>query len=197
VNRIKARTSPFSVGPPAYEWATGALSGGVAAYDAESKSVLFAAPEADMALLALSSPLVYDCRLELPGGASVVLFQGQLSFSAGVTRTSTDAATMIGLSGIGDTVVVDGETSASPLPLSLSSALAACRDAAASASASEAAAAEAVSPAGLLAAAASLPSAQLYVFAQALFAAIAAQAPTSPPGPAPILWNDAGVPVYS
>src|SRR5271166_1279180 len=69
VIRMQARVTPWDADPPAYQWATGAASGGVVTFDPTTNLCVFAAPESDMA--AMTENLVYDCRLELPGGECV------------------------------------------------------------------------------------------------------------------------------
>ena len=162
--RMQARKTATTADPPALEWVTGGSSS-VVSVDPVTNFAVFAASEA--VISALSGSMVYDCRLELPGGESLVLFGGRLVLAAGVTRKSTDATTQTGLTGIGDTVTVDGETSSSPVPLPLSLA----------------AALAAVSPANILAALLALPPTQLASFAQAILAALPAYSGT---GAAPV-----------
>ena len=162
--RMQARKTATTADPPALEWVTGGSSS-VVSVDPVTNFAVFAASEA--VISALSGSMVYDCRLELPGGESLVLFGGRLVLAAGVTRKSTDATTQTGLTGIGDTVTVDGETSSSPVPLPLSLA----------------AALAAVSPANLVAALLALPPAQLASLAQAILAALPAYSGT---GAAPV-----------
>ena len=123
VIRMQARISPGAADPPAFQWVTGAGSGGVITFDPATNLCVFAAPESDMA--AMTGVTVYDCRLELPGGECVPLFSGRIVWTPGVTRIASDATAQTGVSGIGDTVSVDGEegTSPVPLPLSLAAAL--------------------------------------------------------------------------
>ena len=122
VIRMQARTTPTAADPPAYQWVTGAVSGGVVTFDPITNLCVFAAPESDMA--AMTGGMFYDCRLELPGGECVPLFSGRIAWTAGVTRMAGDTA-QTGVFGIGDTVSVDGEISLSPisLPLALSAAI--------------------------------------------------------------------------
>ena len=126
--RMQARLSPYAPDPPAYQWVTGATTGGQIAFNATTNLCVFSAPESDMA--SLSGDLVYDCRLEFPSGASIIVFGGLLRVSEGITRMPADLVDT-GISGIGDTVTVDGErgTSPVPLPLSLSAAIAAAQGA--------------------------------------------------------------------
>ena len=126
--RMQARPSPYAPDPPAYQWVTGATTGGQIAFNATTNLCVFSAPESDMA--ALSGDIVYDCRLEFAGGESIIVFGGLLRVSEGITRMPADLVDT-GISGIGDTVTVDGEcgTSPVPLPLSLSAAIAACQSA--------------------------------------------------------------------
>jgi uncharacterized Zn-binding protein involved in type VI secretion len=123
VIRMQARTTPAAADPPAYQWVTGATSGGVITFDPITNLCVFAAPEADMA--AMNDNLVYDCRLELPGGECLPLFGGRIVWTPGVTRLAGDA-TQTGIAGLGDTVAVDGEgsTGAVPLPVSLTAVIA-------------------------------------------------------------------------
>jgi hypothetical protein len=132
--RMQARTSPYQPGPPAYEWVTGASIGGVVLFDPSTDLCTISAPESDMGRM--PAALCYDCRLELPGGEYVVMFSGAIAFSPGVTHDANDDSNA-GVSPIGDTVMVDGEVSTSPvpLPLSLSAAVAAAQAAAAQAEA--------------------------------------------------------------
>ena len=162
--RMQARLSAYAPDPPAYEWVSTNSAHGQVQFSALTNLAVFVAPEADTA--ALSGDFVYDCRLEFPGGASIVIFGGRLTFATGVTRRAADL-TGTGVSGIGDTVTVDGErgTSPVPLPLSLAAALAA------------------VTPSAILAALMALPSAQLAPFAQAILAALPAYSGT---GAAPV-----------
>jgi hypothetical protein len=123
VIRMQARITPGAADPPTYQWVTAASSGGVVIFDPATNLCVFAAPVSDMA--AMTDNLAYDCRLELPGGNCVSLFSGRIRWTPGVTRMPSDATAQAGVSGIGDTVSVDGEaaTSPIPLPLSLSAAL--------------------------------------------------------------------------
>ena len=132
--RMQARVSPFASDPPVYEWLTGASSGGLVTFDPATNFVVFSAPEADMARMQPNQ--VYDCRLELLGGASVILFGGKIVWKAGITRATGDASATV-VSGVSVTVSVDGENSSSPvpMPLSLSAALTATRALAATAQA--------------------------------------------------------------
>lgn len=120
--RMQARLSPFATDPPIYEWCSLNASGGRVVFDSATGLGVFSAPEADMAQMPPN--LVYDCRLELANGAIVPLFAGRLVFAQGVTRTETDSASTW-VSGLADTVTVDGElaNAPSPLPLSLSAVL--------------------------------------------------------------------------
>jgi len=133
VIRMQARTTPGAADPPAYQWVSGATSGGVITFDPITNLCVFAAPESDMA--AMTGGLAYDCRLELPGGECLPLFSGRIVWMPGVTRIASDATAQTGVSGLGDTVSVDGESSTSPvpLPLSLSAAVTAAASAVASA----------------------------------------------------------------
>jgi hypothetical protein len=132
--RMQARTSPFAPDPPVYEWNSTNTSGGSAYFDPSTNLVVISAPEADMARM--QTNLVYDCRLEIAGGESIILFGGKIVWTPGVTHMSGDVSAT-GASGVGDTVSVDGESSSSPvpIPLSLSAALTAAQAAAASAQA--------------------------------------------------------------
>lgn len=123
--RMQARLYPEAPDPAAYTWVTGASTGGVVTFSPTTNLAVFTAPASDMETM--PADLVYDARLELANGATVPLFGGRLFFSPGVTRLSSDSALLTGTSGIGDTVLVDGECSSSPvpLPLSLSAVLAA------------------------------------------------------------------------
>ena len=165
--RMQARLSAFAPDPPLYEWVSTNSSQGQIQFNAGTNLCVFAAPEEDTA--ALSGPLVYDCRLEFSGGTSIVIFGGSLVFSEGVTRRSSDLSGA-GISGIGDTVTVDGErsTSPTPIPLSLSAAIAAAQGGS-------------VTPT---------------VLAAAMIAMIAGL-PTSPVSGTPTLWNNGGSPQYS
>jgi hypothetical protein len=135
--RMQARTSPYAPDPPAYQWLSTASAGGEIVFNPATNLCVFIAPEADMARM--QGDFVYDCRLEFSGGASIVIFGGRLGFSSGVTRLSADLSGA-GVSGVGDTVSVEGERACSPvpLPLSLSAAVAACQAAQAGAAASAA-----------------------------------------------------------
>jgi hypothetical protein len=158
--RMQARTSPYAPDPPCYSWVTDASGGGVANFDPVSNLCVFSAPEADMARM--TGEFVYDCRLEFSSGASIVIFGGRLRFLTGVTRLPADVAAT-GVSGIGDTVSVEGETGTSSvaLPLSLSAAIVACQSAAAS-----------IAPTELAAALAALPASTLEPLMQALVASL-------------------------
>lgn len=138
--RMQARSSPYAPDPPAYQWLSAASAASQILFDPTTNLCVFVAPEADLARM--RGDFVYDCRLEFAGGASVVIFGGRLSFSTGVTRLSSEFAGT-GVSGLGDTVDVEGERDASPvpLPLSLSAAVAACQSSQTLAAASEASAA--------------------------------------------------------
>jgi hypothetical protein len=133
--RMQARTSPYQPDPPVYEWVSGALSGGVVSFDPATKLCTFSAPVSDMARM--PPALNYDCRLELSGGENVVMFSGAMFFSPGVTRGPSDSSAT-GVSGVGDTVTVDGETriTQAALPLSLSAAVSAAQIAASGAQSS-------------------------------------------------------------
>lgn len=111
--RMQARTSPFAPDPPAYQWVTGAASGGIIAFSASNGLCVVMAPLADMANL--PSQLFYDCRLEFSGGSTVVLFSGRLTVSPGLTHMAGDSSA-VGVV-VGDTVTVDGETPSSPTAL--------------------------------------------------------------------------------
>jgi len=74
VIRMQARITPAAADPPAYQWVTGASSGGVITFDPASNLCVFAAPESDMA--GMTGTMAYDCRLELPGGECLPLFAG-------------------------------------------------------------------------------------------------------------------------
>jgi hypothetical protein len=113
--RMQARTFPGAPDPPTYQWVTGATSGGRVSFNPTTNLAVFTAPLADMG--ALSGDLDYDVRLEFPTGV-VPLVRGNLAFHPGVTRTSGDSSAT-GVSGIGDTVTVDGERASSPVPLPL------------------------------------------------------------------------------
>ena len=156
--RMEARLYPDEPDPPAYTWVTGATSGGLVTFNPATNLAVITAPLSDMA--AMPPQLVYDARLEFPGGATVPLFGGQMIFTPGVTRTTNDAAAA-GILGIGDTVSVDGETSTSPIPMPLSL--------------SAAIAAAALSPASLLAVFATFSPAQI----SALQAIIGTSTPSS------------------
>jgi hypothetical protein len=202
--RLQARASPYAPDPPAYEWSSVNTTHGQITFSPATNLCVFVAPEADMARM--RGDLVYDCRLEFSGGASVVIFGGRLCFSAGVTRLFSDLSGT-GVSALGDTVAVEGERGATPvpLPLSLSAAVAACQ----AAQAASAASAASVTPAGLAAALASLSSAQLSALAAAMVAAAPASAlssalgamiqalPTAPTSGVTTLWSDGGTPVFS
>lgn len=133
--RMQARTSPFAPDPPVYEWNSANTSGGLACFDPSNNLLVISAPRADMARM--QTNLVYDCRLEFPGGESIVLFGGKIVWTPGVTHMSGDSSAT-GVSGVGDTVNVDGESYSSPvpIPLSWSAALTAVQASAASAQAS-------------------------------------------------------------
>jgi hypothetical protein len=133
--RMQARLSPLASSPVVYEWnSNGGVGIGSIPFDVGTNLCVFLAPLSDMGRM--SKPLYYDCRLEFEIGTAVVLFSGRILWTQGLTRADADGAAC-GTSGIGDTVIVDGETSASPVPLPLSLAAAV---AAAQASASAAAA---------------------------------------------------------
>ena len=51
VIRMQARATPTAADPPAYQWVTGAASGGVVTFDAITNLCVFAAPESDMAAM--------------------------------------------------------------------------------------------------------------------------------------------------
>ena len=116
--RMQARLTPDAPDPPAYEWVSTNTANGQVQFSAASNLCVFLAPEADMA--ALCGDYSCDCRLELPGGESVLLFAGRLRFSPGVTRAPSDPTAQTGVAGLGDTVVVLGEVSNAPVPLPLS-----------------------------------------------------------------------------
>jgi len=131
--RMQARVTAAS-GSVVYGWASDGSEQGGVSFDAATGLCVFSAPQADMATMQPS--LVYDARLELPGGVRVPLFVGRMSFTAGVTRTTADtSAAGAGLTG--DTVTVDGEASSLPgtVPVSLTAAIAAAQAAAAQAEA--------------------------------------------------------------
>jgi hypothetical protein len=213
VIRMQARTTPAAVDPPAYQWLTGASSGGVITFDPLTNLCVFAAPESDMA--AMHGPLVYDVRLELPGGECVSLFSGRIVWTPGVTRTASDATAQTGVSSLGDTVSVDGEaaTSPVPLPLELSAALTAAQ-ASATAAAGSAATAQAniaftysgseidakdaatLASAGI-AATAALAGAMRPAALGAALAAWFATLPKSMPATDGQWWNDGGTPAQS
>jgi hypothetical protein len=138
--RLQARTSPFAPDPPAYQWLSGASKDGEIIFNPTTNLCVFVAPEADMARM--QGDFVYDCRLEFSGGGSIVIFGGRLGFLAGVTRLADDLSGA-SVSGLGDTVSVEGERAISPvpLPLSLSAVVAACQAAQAAAASSQASAA--------------------------------------------------------
>ena len=163
--RMQARPSPYAPDPPAYEWSSANTANGQILFDAATHLCVFVAPEADMARL--QGDLVYDCRLEFAGGASMVIFGGRLHFAEGVTRLSSDLSGT-GVSGLGDTVTVDGERGASPvpLPLSLSAALAAAQ------------------------------AATIANFGAAI-SAWAATLPTAPVAGSPTWWSNGGIPTFS
>ena len=190
VIRMQARATPTAADPPAYQWVSGATSGGVAAFDPTTNLCVFAAPKSDMA--AMSGSLVYDCRLELPGGECLPLFSGRIVWTPGVTRTASDATAQTGVSGLGDTVSVDGEEDRSPvpLPLSLSVALTAAQ-ASATASAGSASAAQS-SAAGAASAAAALATALSPAALGVALATWFATLPTSLPATAGQWWNNGG-----
>jgi hypothetical protein len=209
VIRMQARTTPGAADPPAYQWVTGASSGGVITFDPITNLCVFAAPQPDM--VAMTDNLVYDCRLELPGGGCVPLFSGQIRWMRGVTRMPSDATTQTGVSVIGDTVSVAGETAASPvsLPLSLSAALTAAQASAAAAAGAAATAQASVTTstytqsqidakdAATLASAETAATAALATAMSpaALGASLAtwfAILPTSIPATAGQFWNDGG-----
>ncbi len=204
--RMQARVEAGAPDPPAYSWQSTNTAGGQIAFNAVTNLCVFEAPLADMARM--QGEYVYDCRLEFSGGDAIVIFGGRIRFSGGVSRTSGDTAA-VGVSGIGDTVSVDGEsgTLPVPLPLSLSSVLVACQNAASSASASAAAASSTASatPAELTTQIASQPAPALVALAEALIAAlppsslaaaISAMIPTLPTAPVSAgatLWSNSGL----
>ncbi|MGO9390636.1 hypothetical protein [Rhodoblastus sp.] len=205
--RMQVRTSPYAPDPPAYQWLSTALAGGQIVFNATSNLCAFVAPEADMARM--QGDYVYDCRLEFSGGATIVIFGGRIRFSRGVTRTPTDAAAT-DVSGLGDTVSVEGETGTSPvpLPLSLSSLLVVCENAASSASAaasSAASSAASVTPEELATQMAAQPATSLAALAEALIAALPPSAlaaaisemiptlPTAPVSGGATLWSNSGL----
>ena len=177
VIRMQARTSPYAPDPPSYEWNSENTTGGQIAFNATTNLCVFSAPESDMARM--PAQLVYDCRLELPGGAAVPICAGRMVLSPGVTRLANDATTETGVVDLADTVGVEGEvlTSPTPIPLSLSAVLSACQASAAAAAASAAS----VTPPGLA----------------SVIAAMSAELPTSPSAGGPTLWLDGGVLTYS
>jgi hypothetical protein len=186
--RMHARVSPYAPDPPAYEWASTNTAHGQVLFDPATHLCVFVAPEADMARL--QGDLVYDCRLEFSGGASVAIFGGRLRFAEGVTRLSGDLSG-VGVSGLGDTVFVEGErgTSPVPLPLSLSAAVAACQTAEGAISA--------IAP-GALAGLVGLLTAGGASSPLALaLLALVPELPTAPTAGAVTLWSDAGIPVVS
>ena len=191
--RMQARSSPYAPDPPAYEWATSNTAHGQILFNAMTNLCVFAAPEADMARLC--GDLVYDCRLEFSGGAAAVIFSGRLHFAEGVTRLSSDLSGL-GVSGLGDTVAVEGErgTSPVPLPLSLSAAVAACQASASASAASAASVAAALAPAALAALLTAGGTAS--PLARALLALVP-ELPTAPAAGVTTLWSDGGVPVVS
>lgn len=77
--RMQARVSPYAPDPPAYEWVSTNSAHGQVLFNATTNLCVFVAPEADMARL--QGDLVYDCRLEFAGGASIVIFGGRLHWS--------------------------------------------------------------------------------------------------------------------
>jgi hypothetical protein len=195
VIRMQARTTPAAADPPAYQWVTGASSGGVITFDPASNLCVFAAPESDMA--GMTGTMAYDCRLELPGGECLPLFAGRIVWTPGVTRATGDASAQTGVSGLGDTVTVDGESSADPVPLSLSlaAAIAAAQSAQTAASASAAnAAGSATTAAGsaTAAAASAATAAQIPTNFGAAFLAWFNTLPTSLPASTGLFWNDGG-----
>jgi hypothetical protein len=103
--RMQARIS-LSDPAPIYEWSSANVSGGVVAFDAATNIAVFAAPERDMATM--QGTLAYDARIELPGGECVPLFSGRIIWTPGVTRITADAAAATGVSGVLDTVTIDG-----------------------------------------------------------------------------------------
>lgn len=145
--RMAARLYPEAPDPPAYEWCSTNTTGGQITVNSATNLAVFSAPESDMA--ALGGDLVYDCRLEFAGGVAQVIFGGRLTVAEGITRCAAGLAGS-GVSGVGDTVTVDGERAASqvPLPLSLTAAIAAAQGAA-------------LTPAALLAAIAAFTPAQI------------------------------------
>lgn len=174
--RMQGRLSALPSAPVAYEWNSANSNGGQVAFNSTTNLAVFAAPLADM--LSMSKALYYDCRLEITGDAAVILFSGHILWTPGLTRASTDGGA-VGTSGIGDTVSVDGEISAAPvpLPLSLTAAIAATQAAAASVTAS-----------GLAAQIAALPK----VERAALFQSLIASADVySGSGPAPVPTGEA------
>jgi hypothetical protein len=204
--RMQVRSSPYSPDPPAYQWLSTASADGQVVFNPTSNLCVFVAPEADMARM--QGDYFYDCRLEFSGGEAIVIFGGRIRFSGGVTRTFGDTAAT-GVSGLGDTVSVDGEsgTSPVPLPLSLSSVLVVCQNAASSASASAAAASSAANftPAELATQMAAQPVTGLVALAEALIAALPPSAlaaaisamiptlPTAPVSAGATLWSNSGL----
>jgi hypothetical protein len=194
--RMQARLSPFSADPPAYQWVSGATSGGQVAFDPATNLCVFAAPESDMETMPES--LDYDCRLELATGSRIVLFSGRIRWTSGITRLPGDVQTLSGVLGIGDTVSVDGEAADSPvpLPLSLSATLFATRAAQATAAAqanNAAASATAAAEAANSVVAAALAPGSL----ASAFAAMLQSLPSAPNATSPSLWSNNGIPTYS
>jgi len=109
--RMQARLTALADDPPIYEWCSHNASGGLASFDPATGLCVFSAPAADMARM--PAGLIYDCLLELIGGAIVPLFSGRMAFTRGVTRSALDASETGG-SRIDDTVVVDGEVFGGP-----------------------------------------------------------------------------------
>ncbi len=176
--RMQARVTALATDPPIYEWCSTNVSGGVASFDPATGLCVFSAPASDMAQM--PARLVYDCRLELTNGGITPLFSGRMEFVQGVTRRTNDAVA-IGLPP-GDTVVAEGETAPSALPVTLTAAVtaaqaaevAASQSAAAAAQSAQAAAAGAASltPDALAASFAALSSSQAAALAQLLIAAL-------------------------
>ena len=111
--RMQIRTTPDAPDPAAYEWCSDGLAAGGIFYNSTTHLAVFAAPQADMG--ALEGSYVYDCRIEFSSG-DIVIFGGALTMGAGVTRHGSGA----GYSSVGDTVTVDGERAAAPVPLPVS-----------------------------------------------------------------------------
>jgi hypothetical protein len=109
--RMQARVLPYAADPPAFEWVTGAGSGGLATFSAATNLIVFTAPLSAMAQL--SGVYYHDCRLEMSDGSTIVLFSGRLTISPGITRAAGDLSSTG--TQIGDSVTVDGETALAPV----------------------------------------------------------------------------------